>query len=192
MVELRYKMPFLKGYIDMKKGMEIKGLPVIELKTGEKVGNCKSIIFNVNKKKILGITFKLKENIQSSKIVLLKDIESFGENAITIKCKKSVLAADNFHNMPEIIKEQNKIIDSILITDKGKEIGTISDIIFDESDGKIYGFEISDGLIKDIIEGRGFLPFSVNFKIGTNALIIDENDLTKIQPVIGGLKKLLL
>ncbi|MCD8501427.1 MAG: hypothetical protein LRY71_06700 [Bacillaceae bacterium] len=49
----------------------------------------------------------------------------------------------------------------------------MEDVYFDEDSGTIVGYEVTDGLIADIKEGKKLIKTSTPLKIGEEVLVID-------------------
>lgn len=52
----------------------------------------------------------------------------------------------------------------------GRSIGVIQDLILDENTGEITGYEISDGVIEDLLKGRFSIP-NIGVSIGPDRIV---------------------
>ena len=57
-----------------------------------------------------------------------------------------------------VLDKKTKIKGLKLLTTKGKELGKIVDVDFDETTGDVSGYELSGGLFSDTFSGTPFLP----------------------------------
>ena len=153
----------------MRRAAEILGLPVIEEKSGEIIGEVHDVIFIPTSSRIKGLIVE-----KGNKYLLQShNINEIGEDAVIIK-KGNVL--QDYEKMPGIgVKEgENSLRGEKVITSSGREVGTVEDLVIDEETGEIIGYELSEGLIQDLLEGRNILEFSEELNYGKDALIIKD------------------
>jgi uncharacterized protein YrrD len=70
-----------------------------------------------------------------------------------IKSQQNIKRINNFSSHTEFI-EYEKIVDNLILNNHGDIIGMITDLYFNEKDGYITAFEITEGYIDDIVSGR--------------------------------------
>jgi uncharacterized protein YrrD len=174
----------------MIKSRELMGLPLIAKTTGKRVGEFQEIIFDPDSFEVLGITLGKNENPEKKKVVLFKDIIKFEDQQILIKSQNAVIDADKVAGLPDVIKENQKLLSETVKSENEKEIGAVSDVLFDEKMGEVAGFELADGLIKDIMEGRRFIPLS-QINVIDQKVVVSQEVAESLEPSIGGLKKIL-
>lgn len=78
-----------------------------------------------------------------------------------------------------------------LVRGDGQELGQISDIILNPNDGTIEGYEVSKGIIEDIIEGRSILPYDASNSVSDDAVIVSIEQTDQIQPYNKGIRNIL-
>jgi uncharacterized protein YrrD len=61
-----------------------------------------------------------------------------------------------------------------VISSEGKDLGTVEDLIMEVQDGRVLGWEISDGLVQDLVEGRRVLPVGSVITCGLDRFIVQE------------------
>ncbi|MGE5396588.1 MAG: PRC-barrel domain-containing protein [Chitinophagales bacterium] len=141
-------------------------------------------VVNQNDGAIIGkvIDMVLDASLEIESMVILKDsgdkIEMpvkqllLGENAVLVK-----MPYDHSGNkkMDEVVMYHEKL-GTMIITTGGKEIGVLSDLVFEPETGNTTGLEISDGAIKDFIEGRNEITRDKIEIVGENAVMVSEQD----------------
>jgi uncharacterized protein YoxC len=75
-----------------------------------------------------------------------------------------------------------------LMTEEGKELGTIIDAEFSEIDGKISGYEVSGGAVADVYTGRSFVPVTEAISVGKDVAFVPSRTEEKLQTQVGGIK----
>lgn len=77
-----------------------------------------------------------------------------------------------------------KIIGRPVLTFNGRRLGVIEDVYFGENmDKPLLGYELSDGFMTDLTEGRKWLPVNDSFTFGEEAVLVPaetERDLKEI------------
>lgn len=148
----------------MIKGRDALGLPVINVITGECVGNLKDIC--INQQCLCIDYFVIIAKNELGKIKCRPDqVKSFGRDAIIIDCPLT-----SVENTEECFNIQ-KLKGCKVICNQGNELGLIVDILF-EPDGQIVGFELSQGIINDIVTGRQLISKEAVCTYGEDCIIV--------------------
>ncbi len=90
-----------------------------------------------------------------------------------------------------VIKEDNNIVGKTIIKDNGQELGTISNVIFNPEDGYIEGYEISKGILDDLVAGRSILTGDFQPQLGEDVIVIPEEDNIELKSNNKGILNLL-
>jgi uncharacterized protein YrrD len=161
------------------------GLPVIDERTGRRAGNVLDLWFDEHWS-LRGFLLKagrwwFKRYYDAA---LWESVTALGSDAILISDKGAVKrfeAADigrTFHT------GRIRLKDLPVITDEGRQLGRVSDVYFQGFQGTpITGFELTDGFVSDLIEGRKRLRIDADpglMKLGENAILVParcEQDL---------------
>lgn len=149
----------------MRRTREIVGLPVLNLKSGDQIGWVSDVVFDEKGRKVNGVLLENSHIFHSSKGISRDFIAAVGKDALTI----------SDHVVQEImgIKWSEKVGNQIF-TQGGEAKGTIEDVFLDDSAESIVGFEVSDGLFSDLIEGRGTIHQENVMVDGKDVLIVED------------------
>lgn len=155
----------------MQKIKELLGLPVINLSTGKQMGEVKDVIIDTSNYRMVGVLLYHAGWFHSGKGILFEEFNSVGADSITVEDETAIvdeaqLVADDQALMNE------EILGKHIVTTDGTTIGTLSDICVDTATGELTGYEISDSVIKDLLEGRTIMPLPAGQKIGVEAVIV--------------------
>ena len=149
----------------MRCTKEIIGLPILDLNNGDQVGWVKDVVFDQEKDVVAGVILEGGHLFSSNKGIPREALVSVGKDAVTVSNS----------SLKEIIglKWSQKVGNQVY-TQGGDTRGTIEDIFLDDSAEQIVGFEISDGLFADLMEGRGAI-FKQHFMVyWKDILIVDD------------------
>jgi len=152
--------------MQMKQSKKMNHIPIFDAETGLKAGYLAGLQYG-DLTRTEGLFFI---DLQGRwRQVETNQVELFGEDAIFLKPGFKARILDK---QPKKVRdEQRKLIP--VLTPDGTCPGRISDIIL--QDEKIVGVEISDGIIKDILQGRGFLLYRDIAKWGKDMVLVNPD-----------------
>ncbi|MEK3901517.1 MULTISPECIES: PRC-barrel domain-containing protein [unclassified Paenibacillus] len=167
------------------KLQDMIGLTVYEVEEGTEVGEIIDIGLDSNWN-ITGIELESKSFFSSHvKVVAWDNIAAYGEDAVMIRNKESIVKVDADHISYTFLLGKNKLKDRQVLTASGTVLGRISDVYFDQKLGNtIVALEISDGLVTDLIEGRKWLPCSEEMTIGEDSVLVPAMSEERLQNAI--------
>ncbi|MBW7453576.1 PRC-barrel domain-containing protein [Paenibacillus sepulcri] len=163
------------------------GLPVIEVSKGKHVGYVKDVWFNEHWQ-LDGIVLDAGRRFLSAmKTVRWSEVLICGGDAVlvmneaSVRKKETVEVQRTFHTGLVHLK------DLPIVTDLGEQLGRVSDVYFEDLLGtQIVGYELTDGFIADLMEGRKWLPAPRDADLvllGENAIIVPAGIEAFMEPV---------
>ncbi|MDR3543345.1 MAG: PRC-barrel domain-containing protein [Desulfosporosinus sp.] len=154
----------------MRRTREIIGLPVLDLKSGDSIGWVQDLVLDNDKDEVVGILLEGGHFFQSSKGIPRQAISAVGKDALTVR-----------ENTIEELKgtRWSDKVGNEVYTQGGDARGIIEDVFLDDSVDKIVGFEVSDGLFADLLNGRGII-FRPHVMIDGNDILIVDNQVSPL------------
>lgn len=152
----------------MKKGRDLWNKPVIDVNSGKQLGYVCDIEFDEeDERKIAGVYSGSKTEV--SYYIPLQSISSMGRDAVLVSGWVAV--------SPGTLKHQIKkrYSGTQVMTSLGQNIGTVEDIVIEEKEGSIMGYEVSDGLIKDMVLGRKIISTEDILTYGEENIIVADS-----------------
>ncbi|MDL2280974.1 PRC-barrel domain-containing protein [Selenomonadales bacterium OttesenSCG-928-I06] len=150
-------------------------IPVLLIDKGVKIGIVEDCVIDTNKDIIKA--FLLNKPIDNSKSnlfgILFENVFSIGDDAIMIRHEKFLQDLSPFFRHDHYYFGSN-LFEKNIYTETGFGLGTLSDIVFNEQTGEMISYEVSDGLISDILYGRIYFAVPKAQVIGENMLIVPE------------------
>lgn len=153
----------------MKRGREIRNLPVIDVESGDHLGVVQELKMGRDYQ-VEGLYYISPE--QESLYLPLNKVIQIGRDAVL--AEGNAVLPKEVHP-PDL--EEVQYEGSWVMTDSGKSLGTVEDIVIEEEQGKIVGYEISDGYLKDLLTGRKMIAVSDVLTFGNDTVIVKENYL---------------
>lgn len=170
---------------------EVLNLPVICVDSGKKAGVVKDIIFSLENKTVKALLLEHKTIALGKKIIMKENLLSIGGGAVVIE-NDGCIADINRMAYLEAFQDEGSLLGIKVFSKAGGELGVVKDVIFDEDTGKIEGFEISDGLIQDVMQGRKLLPLFGRVELGEEIAIVGSEAVEEMEGTGGGLRNRLL
>lgn len=169
------------------KRKSLLGLPVIILPAGKVVGVVEDVVYDAREGVVTSIVVAVTGEGDGSgplgigaglpagrgrTAIPITIVKSAGEDAVTIVDSGRPAAAANSASRGVDGAGSPRLIGMPVMTDGGKALGRIEDIVFDLETGCLSGFELSDGLIQDFVAGRTVLPVPEIYALGRDAVIV--------------------
>lgn len=154
----------------MRKGREITGLPVVSLATGEELGFVEDLVWDHRGRRVTHIVINQKKINGKQSLVSFADVQSFGEDAVTVA---EEALPDNAAAATE--NKTSRLAGVPVLTAEGNSLGTLEDLIFTNTEGELLGYEISSGLVGDLVSGRNVLPLDAILTWGEDAVIVSDD-----------------
>jgi uncharacterized protein YrrD len=159
-----------KGGGLLLKADDVIGLPVIDISHGKQIGKVVDILFDTDWQ-LQGILLELGNWFHKDRYIPISDICAFGDDAVTIHGKNQASSL-NTSDMYRLATGNNKVKGLPVLTVNGHQLGMVEDVYFMEEVGTIIGYELSDGFISDIREGRRMLKRPERTTFGEDAIIV--------------------
>ena len=148
----------------------LKGLPVFEIKTGEKIGEVSDLTIS-NDGKVKGLLVKNGVFFIKPKMISIQNVSSFGNDGVMLEDRELLEPFQN--NVDYTFENQDRLQGRIIMTKEGERLGILEDVYFLEEMGTIVGYELSDGFFSDIIDGKRVVKTDVAPAIGKDAIIVN-------------------
>ena len=173
------------------KFSKIINLPVIAAEEQEYMGNVIDIIFNPEQQKIIAIVFTNNKLLSSRKAIGIDKILSIDKNSVWIKDKKKIINSTLMLRNNKLKSYKTDFDNKKIYTDKKNDLGFINDVIFNTEIGTIEGFEISDGVLQDLIDGRKYITTMGMVDTRKESIFIAKENIGNIRYNGKGLRRIL-
>ena len=150
----------------MKSVHDILELPVIDAKGGKRIGVIIDVVLEPGVNQIAGVIVSDKEQ---EYLIAPQQLYSLGTDYIIIKEDEHFLEVNS-----EELLTAKEMIGTPVVTNSGDSLGVVKDILLTEV-GQLNGYELSDGLIQDILTGREILAADEKISYGDQKIIIKDS-----------------
>jgi uncharacterized protein YrrD len=172
----------------MFKGRDMIGKAIVSYDAGEKFDLVKDLVFDQESNQLLGFLVQEAGWFRRAQILLLRDVQAIGGDAVITSSQGAIA---NAHKLPDVgpILDQNTILKGTrILTLDGRDLGVIVDLYFDETNGKVEGYEVSGGLFADAYSGRSFVPAVATLKIGRDVAFVPTQTAQLMEEQVGGFR----
>ena len=149
----------------MRRMRDIIRLPVLDEQSGEHLGWVRDILYDEKKCTVNGIILEKDSFLTEHNLYLSRD-------DIT-SCAKDNLRVKDLDDKLVTGMTWSQKVGSKVYNVRGDLRGTVGDIYVDNEFRKVIGYEISDGLFADLVDGRGAI-FEENIVAEDRGVIIVE------------------
>lgn len=172
----------------MLKASDSIGLPVVTFDTGERIEKVTDVVFDHASSRVVGFLVDEGGWFSAARILPFESVQSVGPDALVVPSKSSVVDASEIPEVAGILQRGNVLKDTKIMTTDGRNLGSMRDLYYNETTGRVEGFEVSGGLFADAYEGRSYVPAPQTINIGEDVAFVppDTADLMKEQ--VGGIK----
>ncbi|RKD23939.1 hypothetical protein BEP19_05815 [Ammoniphilus oxalaticus] len=160
----------------MLKANEVISLPVLDLESGQERGNVRDVLF-CDDWTFQGLLVEVKALFRKNRFVPLHKVHAFGEDFVVIKNEQGLQPAQDAEGYNGIRTGPVVVIGKPAISSDGQFLGQIEDVYFQTEFGEIVGYELSDGIFSDIVEGRKTVSHVENAKISDDAVILPSTQI---------------
>jgi uncharacterized protein YrrD len=156
----------------MIKSNDIVGKPVLRKEIDKQVEIIHDIIFDPETKRILGFVVDEGGWFKNARIVLWEGIAQIDEMGVTLVSEKYLIPADYAPPIQEMMEQGNILYQTKVITTEGEEVGQLADVYFNETTGKVEGFDVTGSETQTNNEPI-FVPMSIITEINRNVIVLN-------------------
>ncbi len=166
----------------MRKGKSMSGLKVIGQSDGADLGAVRTLIFDYETSRVLGLLVSEKElfGLIDAQVVPWEAVRVIGKDDVMVSGRDALIKAHDDPRIAEELEGENTLVGRPIHTTDGKDLGTFSDIYFD-NDGNIVGYEVSGGLFSDAMSGRHYMPVPESFTLGEDIALVPPEVGTQME-----------
>jgi len=172
----------------MRKGRTVIGQDVYSLADGRRVQSVKDLIVSDDHDSIVALLVDEGGLLGTSTIVPIESVYRFGPDAVMVDTVASVVPASSDARVAVTLDRKASLLGTTVVTTEGERVGQIGDMYFDEASGAILGYEVSGGVLGDVLRGASWLPRSSVEIIGPDAVIASPEAAEIVASQVGGVQ----
>ena len=173
----------------MIKGSQLVGRAVIDMEAAERLGKIKEIIVQRDGERVAGFVIVHGETMVGTggkrRMIPASAVHSIGPDAMTVRgsAMQELAELDNLPRMSDIIGHK-------MITQSGRLLGVIDDMLINRADGTIVGFAVGEGVrnkLENIFNPQrsrvhGYVRADANLHVGKELIVVPDDALIEGEP----------
>jgi uncharacterized protein YrrD len=174
---------------EMIKGSQLVGRSVIDMEAAERLGKIKEIIVQRDGERVAGFVVVHGETMVGTggkrRMIPASAVHSIGPDAMTVRgsAMQELAELDNLPRMSDIIGHK-------MITQSGRLLGVIDDMLINRADGTIVGFVVGEG-VRNKLESifnpqrprvNGYVRADANLHVGKELIVVPDDALIEGEP----------
>ena len=156
----------------MRNGKGMIGKPIVAFDSGEKFNTIVDLIFDQQNNLLLGFLVDEGGWFSNALVLPLSKIQAIGNDAVIVPSRDVISSASEVPEIQNILEKDNVLKGTKIMTVDGRDLGTMTDLYFDDKTGVIEGYEVSGGIFADAYSGRSFVPAPDTIKIGEDIAFV--------------------
>ncbi len=169
--------------MNLRQITDIHQLPVLDLETGEMLGEVVSWLINPVQQKLVAFTLTKFGAWQKMKVVVPSDIVEYAPKMIVVQTQSAIITPDEIAGLLELIDNRMELTGFRAETENGKLIGTVSDFVFDVIGSTIQQYYIQPPTVLGALSSDWILPADRVTRIEKNRLVFPDDILMVTRPV---------
>jgi uncharacterized protein YrrD len=173
----------------MIKGSQLIGRAVIDMEAAERLGKIKEIIVQRDGERVAGFIVVHGETIVGTggkrRMIPASAVYSIGPDALTVRgsAMQELAELDNLPRMSDIIGHK-------MVTQSGRLLGVIDDMLINGADGTIVGFVVGEGVrskLENIFNPQrsrihGYVRADADLHVGKDLIVVPDDALIGGEP----------
>lgn len=172
----------------MRRGTKVIGKNILSLADARHVASVKDLVIGPRQQDIAALLVDEGGLLRTSQVVPIDGVHSFGRDAVVIADSSAVVPASAVPKIAEIIDSDDKLLGKKVFSESGVEHGAVSDLFFDETNGRIVGLELSRGVVGDAARGRPYLDVEQIERIGPDVIFVRDVAGDGLERQVGGVQ----
>jgi uncharacterized protein YrrD len=175
--------------VEMIKGSQLIGRAVIDMEAAERLGKIKEIIVQRDGERVAGFIVVHGETIVGTggkrRMIPASAVYSIGPDALTVRgsAMQELAGLDNLPRMSDIIGHK-------MVTQSGRLLGVIDDMLITGADGTIVGFVVGEGVrskLENIFNPQrsrihGYVRADADLHVGKDLIVVPDDALIGGEP----------
>ena len=160
----------------MRKAKSLIGLNVISQLQGSQLGTVRDLIFDAQSKQLLALLLSDRNlfGLVDALVVPWSTVRDVGPHAVMVAGDEALIKAGTDPVITAAFDQSNKLDGKKITTQGGQHLGSVSDIFVDDH-GAVAGYEVSTGLLSDVLGGKKFLSAPAEVTVGKDVILVPQS-----------------
>lgn len=167
----------------MRRAKALIGLPVIAHDRARVVGEVKDLCVDPAHRQVHALVVVDGAVWRRTRFLPWDRIQSIGEDAVYIPSQNVLVTSDtSVGGCWHLMAAEGGVYGRSIVDIAGERLGRLGDLLIDLSTGEIAGYELSDGMVQDMLTGRQRLLAQSHLSPDGESLVIEACRLPDDEP----------
>ena len=154
----------------MYKGSDFIGKTIVSHDTGQREGSIKRLLLNPEHNSVVG--FVVQSRTKATEILPIERVKAVGARVVLISQAADTTRPDSLSNGTSIGDDEFFAKQIEILTDDGRDLGTIVDVYIETESGKIVGYATKNSDYKAQWGSELYVPMMQEIKVGKEMLFV--------------------
>ena len=159
----------------LKEVSSLKNMPLVSLSSDKRLGEASDFVFDPESGKFLAFSVGSPLPFHPVKFVSSSDIYEISSGAIWVRDDSALLELDEMVRVKNIKNQKIKVLGNKAITESGRKLGRVSDVVIDIDTLFIAKIYIGSGFVDTLVKGDLIIPISKILGITKKAVIVSDD-----------------
>jgi uncharacterized protein YrrD len=161
------------------------GLPVVTLNRGTRIYDVEDMILDPERRQVLALVVQEKSWFHSARALPFGRIHAIGPDAVIIPDGRAIIDVDRDPVLRRLDNDQ--IVKGLrVLTEDGRRLGQVDDMLIDDKTGEIKGFYVSIGRVLNVTQGLRWLPADRVISMGLRIMYVPPDVAADFEAQTGG------
>ena len=147
---------------------------MISLSEAAKLGVVGDVVIDPERRSVVALVIDDAVGRASARVLPFESIRGLGPDAVIVESESSATETRDLAGIHTLIDGPVRMVGLEVLTEDGRLVGLVSDVVIDEVSGRIESYEVSGGLLRDLLRGRSHVRAGEPRRVGQRLMIVPE------------------
>jgi len=167
--------------MNLRRISEVHHLPVLDLETGDMLGEIVSWIVSPTHNKILAYILTRQSFWKKASVIVPADILEYAPKMVVVRDKESIIDPQEIVGLIELMGDSWEVVGFQAVTETGKVLGRVADLVFETISSSVYQYQIEPVALVGGWQDSLTIPANRVIRIEKNRLIFPDDILANVK-----------
>jgi len=153
----------------------VMGARLMDLDRSQTLGEIVNWVIDPNEKKISALMVKPAGFFSRILAISTLDIVEYGPKMVIVKNQQALVSPNELVHVSKLMRHHRHVIGNPVVTQSGKQLGVVEDILFETSDSTIQKIYVQPGILGILRQSDLIIGADKIFSIEPKRIVITEN-----------------
>lgn len=158
----------------MQRTSELIGKPIVSADRGEKVGTVSDVLLQPDEGRLAALVVHT-GILRSERVLPYEEVKVLGRDAVVARSREAVIDPAGWEQRHVHARRSSRLSHQRVITQTGREVGTIADVYVDEASGRVDAYDVATPVFAGLVHRHARLPHSTDLAVGEDAVVVPDS-----------------